>query len=92
MAVVQIYLHEFKWTEYQTFAFFSSEVSNMASTSIDESLLVEFLEEDGVDVSTAKFLHVSFMVLVCKSKTEIFVLIKITFFIHIKKNYSCSYP
>ena len=37
----------------------------MASTSIDESLLVEFLEEDGVDVSTAKFLHVSFMVLVC---------------------------
>ncbi|XP_063679391.1 glutaminase kidney isoform, mitochondrial-like [Bolinopsis microptera] len=34
-----------------------SEVSNVASNSIDESLLVEFLEEDGVDVSTAKFLH-----------------------------------
>ena len=45
-------------------------MSNVASTSIDENLLIEFLEEDGIDVSTAKFLHVSFIFLpdkFCKS-------------------------
>ena len=30
----------------------------MAGSTIDENLLVEFLEDDGIDVSTAKFLHV----------------------------------
>lgn len=39
---------------------FRSDVSNVASNSIDENLLVDFLEEDGIDVSTAKFLHVSY--------------------------------
>lgn len=34
-----------------------SEVSNVGTNVIDESLLSDFLEDDGVDVSTAKFLH-----------------------------------
>ena len=37
----------------------SSDTSNIGQTAIDESLLLEFLEDEGVDVSTAKFLQVT---------------------------------